>query len=134
MAKKEKIQYPNPEFFRCKDEINWKAQWENLKEVGAIAWDMLKATDWKKFGLDRVEDAKADGKRVKEEGLDNDLIDRIAADPMFGLTKEEIVAELDSKAYIGRAPQQVEDFIANDVMPRIRPYLDDEELKVEINL
>ena len=67
MAKKEKIQYPNPEFFRCKDEINWKAQWENLKEVGAIAWDMLKATDWKKFGLDRVEDAKADGKRIKEE-------------------------------------------------------------------
>lgn len=67
MAKKEKIQYPNPEFFRCKDEINWKAQWENLKEVGAIAWDMLKATDWKQFGLDRVEDAKADGKRVKEE-------------------------------------------------------------------
>ena len=76
----------------------------------------------------------AAGKRVKEEGLDNDLIDRIAADPMFGLTKEEIVAELDPKAYIGRAPQQVEDFIANDVMPRIRPYLDDEELKVEINL
>ncbi len=67
MAKKEKIQYPNPEFFRCKDEINWKAQWENLKEVGTIAWDMLKATDWKQFGLDRVEDAKADGKRVKEE-------------------------------------------------------------------
>ena len=67
MAKKEKIQYPNPEFFRCKDEINWKAQWETLKEVGAIAWDMLKATDWKQFGLDRVEDAKADGKRVKEE-------------------------------------------------------------------
>ena len=65
MAKKEKIQYPNPEFFRCKDEINWKAQWENLKEVGAIAWDMLKATDWKKFGLDRVEDAKADGKRIR---------------------------------------------------------------------
>ena len=67
MAKKEKIQYPNPEFFRCKDEINWKAQWENLKEVGTIAWDMLKATDWKQFGLDRVEDAKADGQRVKEE-------------------------------------------------------------------
>ena len=67
MAKKEKIQYPNPEFFRCKDEINWKAQWENLKEVGTIAWDMLKATDWKQFGLDRIEDAKADGKRVKEE-------------------------------------------------------------------
>ena len=76
----------------------------------------------------------AAGKRVKEEGLDNDLIDRIAADPIFGLTKEEIVAELDPMEYIGRAPQQVDDFIANDVMPRIRPYLDDEEMQVEINL
>lgn len=76
----------------------------------------------------------AAGKRVKEEGLSNDLIDRIAADPIFGLTKEEIEAELDPKAYIGRAPQQVEDFIANDVEPRIKPYLEDEDIKVEINL
>ena len=36
MAKKQKIQYPNPEFWKCKDEIDWKAQWENLKEVGTI--------------------------------------------------------------------------------------------------
>ena len=47
MAKKEKIQYPNPEFWKCKDEIDWAKQWENLKEVGGIAWDLLKATDWK---------------------------------------------------------------------------------------
>ena len=67
MAKKEKIKYPNPEFFRCKDEIDWKAQWENLKEFGGIAWDLLKATDWKKFGQDRIEDAKADAARVKDE-------------------------------------------------------------------
>ena len=52
MAKKEKIQYPNPEFWKCKDEIDWAAQWENLKEVGGIAWDLLKATDWKQFGQD----------------------------------------------------------------------------------
>ena len=80
------------------------------------------------------EHSMAAGKRVKEEGLDNDLIDRIAADPMFGLTKEEILAEMDPKEYVGRAPQQVEDFIANDVMPRIQKYLNDDDIKVEINL
>ena len=83
MAKKEKIQYPNPAFWKAKDEINWAAQWENLKEVGGIAWDLLKETDWKKFGEDRINDVKADGQRVKEEfndfmALDKDgKIDRI---------------------------------------------------------
>ena len=83
MAKKEKIQYPNPSFWKAKDEINWAAQWENLKEVGGIAWDLLKETDWKKFGEDRINDVKADGQRVKEEfndfmALDKDgKIDRI---------------------------------------------------------
>ena len=83
MAKKEKIQYPNPSFWKAKDEINWAAQWENLKEVGGIAWDLLKETDWKKFGEDRINDVKADGQRVKEEfqdfmALDKDSkIDRI---------------------------------------------------------
>lgn len=80
------------------------------------------------------EHSMAAGKRVKEQGLDNDLIDRIAADPMFGLTKEEILAEMNPNAYVGRAPQQVDDFIANDVMPRIEKYLDDDTVKVEINL
>ena len=86
MAKKEKIQYPNPSFWKAKDEINWAAQWENLKEVGGIAWDLLKETDWKKFGEDRINDVKADGQRVKEEfndfmALDKDgKIDRIVND------------------------------------------------------
>ena len=43
----------------------------------------------------------AAGKVVKEDGLPNDLVDRIAADPMFGLTKEEILSEM--KTEIGRA-------------------------------
>lgn len=69
MAKK-KIQYPNPNLFKCKDEINWAAQWENVKEFGAIAWDLIKATDWQKFGQDRVDDLKADAKRIGEEYAD----------------------------------------------------------------
>lgn len=76
MAKKEKIQYPNPRFFRCKDEMDWKAQAENLKEVGGIFWDMLKETDWKKFGEDRINDAKDDARRVKEEFNDFMALDK----------------------------------------------------------
>ncbi|HBI63897.1 MAG TPA: adenylosuccinate lyase, partial [Clostridiales bacterium] len=80
------------------------------------------------------EHSMAAGRRVKEEGLDNDLVDRIAADPMFGLTREEIMAEMDPKAFVGRAPQQVVDFVENDVKPRIAPYENDEDVSVEINL
>ena len=45
------------------------------------------------------------------------LIDRIAADPAFGLTKEEILAHMDPKAYIGRCEAQVEEFSAQVVDP-----------------
>jgi adenylosuccinate lyase len=57
------------------------------------------------------------GKRVKEEGLDNDLIDRIAKDPRFGMTEEEIKATLVPSAYIGRCKEQVERFVKEEVDP-----------------
>ena len=61
--------------------------------------------------------AIAAGKQVKEEGLPNDMVDRIAADPAFGLTKEEIAAGLVPENFVGRAPQQVEEFIAHILKP-----------------
>jgi adenylosuccinate lyase len=75
------------------------------------------------------------GKVVKEEGKPNDLIDRIAADPMFGLTKEEILAEIRPEAYIGRAPSQVTELIRDYVKPILERYPEaiageDEALKV----
>ena len=60
------------------------------------------------------------GKTVKEEGKDNNLVDLIAADPAFGLTKEQIEANLKPELYVGRAPRQVEVFL-RDV---VRPVLD----------
>ncbi len=74
----------------------------------------------------------AAGKRVKEEGLDNDLIERIAKDPMFGLSEEEIRAHLDPKDFIGRSAEQVDEFLANEVKPAIAPYLD--EVDFDANL
>lgn len=72
------------------------------------------------------------GKRVKEEGLDNNMIDLIAADPAFGLTREEICANLDPKNYTGRSESQVEEFIAEVVDPILASgeIADGAELKV----
>lgn len=59
----------------------------------------------------------AAGKRVKEEGLDNDMIERICNDPTLDITLEEIKEILVPSKYIGRCVEQVEHFLANDVDP-----------------
>lgn len=62
------------------------------------------------------------GRAVKELGLSNDLVERIAAEPMFGLTREEIEAHLDPEAYIGRCPEQVTEFLTEHVTPVLERY------------
>lgn len=57
------------------------------------------------------------GKNVKEKGLPNNLIHLIASDKDFGLTEQDIVAELEPSRYIGRSPQQVEEFLENCISP-----------------
>lgn len=61
--------------------------------------------------------AQEAGRRVKEEGADNDLLERLAADPAIVLTREEMDAVLDVRQFVGRAPQQVEDFLTEEVAP-----------------
>lgn len=71
--------------------------------------------------------------KVKLEGGANDLIDRIAADPAFPITKEEIESELDPILYVGRSVTQVDEFIESEVKPVLdRLYTEDitSELKV----
>lgn len=70
---------------------------------------------------------------VKEFGEKNDLIDRIAKDPVFKLNKEEIEAVLHPKNYIGRADKQVEDFISQTVDAVINKY-EISNMEVEINV
>ncbi len=57
------------------------------------------------------------GRNVKDLGLNNNLIDLIAEDPLFGMSREELVAHMEPSRYIGRCPQQVEDFIAECITP-----------------
>ncbi|MDR3277780.1 MAG: adenylosuccinate lyase [Oscillospiraceae bacterium] len=64
----------------------------------------------------------AAGAAVKEQGLPNDLISRIASDPLFGMAEAELRAELDPARFIGRAPEQVTEFLENDVYPALARY------------
>jgi len=77
----------------------------------------------------------AAGAAVKEQGLTNDLIKRIASDPLFGLTEGEITANMDARKYIGRSKEQVAEFLKNVVRPVLTRYSNlviqsDTELKV----
>jgi adenylosuccinate lyase len=55
--------------------------------------------------------------QVKEHGLENDLLDRLSADPVIGMTRAELDAVLDMHAFVGRAPEQVVDFVKEFVDP-----------------
>ena len=57
------------------------------------------------------------GANVKDRGLSNNLIDLIAEDPMFGMSREELTAHLEPSRYIGRCPEQVTDFLREYVAP-----------------
>ena len=76
----------------------------------------------------------AAGEVVKVEGKPNDLLERIAADPAFGMTIEELRAELVPQNFVGRAPQQVAQFLQNDVQPILERYRDLLGLEVEIKV
>ena len=75
------------------------------------------------------------GRNVKELGLSNNLLDLIAADPMFGMTKEELTAHMEPSRYIGRCPEQVIDFLREFIQPVLDAHPEaltekDTELKV----
>ena len=73
-------------------------------------------------------------KRVKGEGLDNDLIKRIIADDSFKLTEKEILDIIDPKLFTGRAESQVVEFIDEYVNPIINKHKEAVEIKSEINV
>ena len=63
------------------------------------------------------------GANVKDLGLPNDLIERIAGDPAFSmLRREELTAHLEPARYVGRCPEQVEEFLAEEVEPVLARY------------
>ena len=74
------------------------------------------------------------GRAVKEEGRENDLLERIAADPAFRLSLSELKKSLRPERYIGRAPEQVEEFLRDFVRPLLEENRELLGMKAEIKL
>jgi adenylosuccinate lyase len=62
------------------------------------------------------------GRRIKEEGLPNDLLHRIENDPSIGLSSKEIQAVAASPLVIGRAENQTHEFLNQEVFPVLNKY------------
>ena len=71
---------------------------------------------------------------VKEQGLPNDLIERISSDPAFDVNREDLETLLKPENYIGRAPSQVEEFLENVVKPILLERKDLLGITAEINV
>ena len=76
----------------------------------------------------------AAGRVVKEEGKPNDLLERIAADPSFGMTMDQLKAIMKPENFVGRAPQQVEEFVEEVIQPILDANKELLGVKAEINV
>ena len=74
------------------------------------------------------------GHRVKALGEDNNLLELIAADPAFGLTLEELEKTMDPKKYVGRAPEQTEEFLKEVIQPVLEENKELLGMKTEITV
>ena len=79
------------------------------------------------------EHSHAAARKVKLEGGRNDLIDRIVADPLFPLSREEIEEQMAPEKYVGRAPSQVTEFLRDEVAPLLAKY-PDEAIQAELSV
>lgn len=111
-----------------------------MKELPFMATENI-MMDAVKRGADRQElhervrvHSMAASKVVKEEGGENDLLDRIAADPIFGVTLEQLHQIIDPRKYTGRAPQQTEEFLTETVAQALSKYDSMEVEAAEINV
>jgi adenylosuccinate lyase len=64
----------------------------------------------------------AASRRIKEEGLSSDLLDRISKDPSFGLSTSDLNQIVNIEQFIGRAPEQVDEFLKSEVFPILKKY------------
>ena len=78
--------------------------------------------------------SQAAARVVKEEGGQNDLVERIAADPAFMVTKAEIEAILEPANFIGRSEEQVTEFIAEYIDPLLAAHAGEMSGKAEVNV
>lgn len=74
------------------------------------------------------------GAQVKQHGLDNDLVDRIRKDSYFAPILPQLDDLLDPATFVGRAPEQVVEFLEGEVYPILESYKGLENETVELNI
>ena len=74
------------------------------------------------------------GRNVKEKGLDNNLLELIAADPAFNLTLEDLQKTMKPEKYVGRASEQVDAYLKNVIRPLLEKNKEILGVKAEINV
>ena len=100
-----------------------------------IMMDAVKAGGDRQELHERIrEHSMAAGRVVKAEGKPNDLLERIAADPAFNMTMEQLQKVMKPENFVGRAPQQVEEFVAEVIRPILDRYQAELGMKAEINV
>ena len=100
-----------------------------------IMMDAVKAGGDRQELHERIRELSMEaGRNVKEKGLDNNLLDLIAADPAFGLNEKELKKTMDPAKYVGRAPLQVENFLKKVVDPVLEANKDVLGMTAEINV
>ena len=100
-----------------------------------IMMDAVKAGGDRQELHERIRELSMEaGRNVKEKGLDNNLLDLIAADPAFNLSVDELKKTMDPSKYVGRAPLQVENFLKKVVDPVLEANKDVLGMTAEINV
>ncbi|MBR4661999.1 MAG: adenylosuccinate lyase [Clostridia bacterium] len=80
------------------------------------------------------EHSVACAKEIKLNGAGNDLLDRIAGDPRFGITREELDRLCDVRSFVGRAPEQTREYLSGVVEPLLEKYGGEQTEEIEINV
>ena len=100
-----------------------------------IMMDAVKAGGDRQELHERIRELSMEaGRNVKEKGLDNNLLELIAADPAFNLSLEELQKTMEPAKYVGRAPVQVEAYLNNVVNPMLEANKEILGVTAEINV
>ena len=100
-----------------------------------IMMDAVKAGGDRQELHERIRELSMEaGKNVKEKGMDNNLLELIAADPAFNLGLEELQKAMEPARYVGRAKEQVETYLEQVIRPLLEDHKELIGMKSEIKV
>ena len=100
-----------------------------------IMMDAVKAGGDRQELHERIRELSMEaGKNVKEKGLDNNLLELIAADPAFNMSLEDLQKTMEPARYVGRAKEQVERYLSQVIRPLLEENREELGMKAEINV